>query len=86
MEFSGPALNVDIPNLTVPQFILDSPHELRPHRKDDIPWFIEDGTGRTLCYAEVVILNMPISGRSRATGPPTYARAGERAKFEVEFV
>ncbi|KAK0208848.1 amp dependent CoA ligase [Desarmillaria ectypa] len=54
MEFSGPALNVDIPNLTVPQFILDSPHELRPHRKDDIPWFIEDGTGRTLCHAEVV--------------------------------
>ncbi|KAK0466425.1 amp dependent CoA ligase [Desarmillaria tabescens] len=53
MEFSGPALNVDIPNLTVPQFVLDSPHELRPHRKSDIPWFIEDGTGRTLCHAEV---------------------------------
>ncbi|KAK0481631.1 amp dependent CoA ligase [Armillaria novae-zelandiae] len=53
MEFSGPALNVDIPNLTVPQFILDSPHESRPHRKGDIPWFIEDGSGRTLCHAEV---------------------------------
>lgn len=53
MEFSGPALNVDIPNLTVPQFVLDSPHESRPHRKGDIPWFIEDGSGRTLCHAEV---------------------------------
>lgn len=53
MEFAGPALNVDIPNLTVPQFILDSPHELRPPRKEDVPLFIEDGTGRTLCHAEV---------------------------------
>ncbi len=53
MEYSGAPLKHDIPNLTIPQFILDSPHPLSPSRPDSIPFFIEDSTGRKLHRSEV---------------------------------
>ncbi|KAG8743208.1 hypothetical protein FRC10_000279 [Ceratobasidium sp. 414] len=40
-------------DLTIPQFILDSTHPLRPIRDADSPWLIEDGTGRGVGYEEV---------------------------------
>lgn len=39
--------------LTVVQFILDSPHPIRPLRKHGIPWLIDDNTGRTVDLEEV---------------------------------
>ncbi|KAF8922125.1 amp dependent CoA ligase [Mucidula mucida] len=54
MEYSGAPLKHDIPNLTIPQFILDSPHPLSPSRPDSIPFFIEDSTGRKLHRSEVL--------------------------------
>lgn len=38
---------------TIPQFILDSSHPLRPGRDVNSPWFIEDETGRGIGYEEV---------------------------------
>lgn len=40
-------------DLTVPQFILDEHHPLRPNRPDTCPWLIEDATGRGIGYEEV---------------------------------
>lgn len=53
-EFRGPPLPFVPDNLTLPQFILDSSHPLRPRRVDDaIPWLIEDQSGRKYGYEEV---------------------------------
>lgn len=44
--FEGPPLTHAPPtNLTLPQFILDSTHPLRPVRSTGNPWFIDDTTG-----------------------------------------
>jgi len=40
-------------DLTLPQFILDSTHPTRPIRKEGIPWFIDDTTGRKIGFEEV---------------------------------
>ena len=40
-------------NLTLPQFILDSTHPTRPIRKEGIPWFIDETTGRKIGFEEV---------------------------------
>ena len=40
-------------NLTLTQFILDSTHPTRPIRKEGIPWFIDDTTGRQIGFEEV---------------------------------
>jgi len=42
-------------NLTLTQFILDSTHwrPTRPMRKERIPWFIDDTTGRQIGFEEV---------------------------------
>ncbi|KAG9118429.1 hypothetical protein FRC07_007067 [Ceratobasidium sp. 392] len=38
---------------TVPQFMLDSAHPLRPVRSSSSPWLIEDETGREIGFEEV---------------------------------
>ena len=44
--FEGPPLVHAPPtNLTLPQFLLDSTHPLRPIRSTGNPWFIDDTTG-----------------------------------------
>ena len=40
-------------DLTTVQFLLDSYHPTRPIRGGDIPWLIEDSTGRGIGYEEV---------------------------------
>lgn len=40
-------------DLTIPQFMLDSTHPLRPKRDADSPWLIEDETGRGVGFEEV---------------------------------
>lgn len=40
-------------DLSIPQFILDSTHPLRPIRDANSPWFVEDETGRRVGYEEV---------------------------------
>ncbi|CAE6467638.1 unnamed protein product [Rhizoctonia solani] len=40
-------------DLTIPQFILDSTHPLRPTRDGNSPWLIEDETGRGIGFEEV---------------------------------
>ncbi|KAF9219269.1 acetyl-CoA synthetase-like protein [Gyrodon lividus] len=53
-EVSGGPLNCGVPdNLTIPQFFLDSHHPLRPVRKADSPWLIEDATGRHIGLEEL---------------------------------
>ena len=47
-------------NLSIPQFILDSHHPTRPVRSGDIPWLIEDSTGRKIRFEEVLLLK-PLS-------------------------
>ena len=46
--FEGPPLTHEPPtNLTLPQFMLDSTHPLRPVRSTENPWLIDDTTGVT---------------------------------------
>ncbi|KAJ1299507.1 hypothetical protein OPQ81_006105 [Rhizoctonia solani] len=40
-------------DLTIPQFMLDSTHPLRPVRDANSPWLIEDETGRGIGFEEV---------------------------------
>lgn len=40
-------------DLTIPQFMLDSTHPLRPSRSANSPWLIEDETGRGIGFEEV---------------------------------
>ncbi|PFH54842.1 hypothetical protein AMATHDRAFT_134798 [Amanita thiersii Skay4041] len=40
-------------NLTIPQFILDTNLPYRPLRPSNVPWFIEDQSGRKIFYPEV---------------------------------
>ncbi|ELU36931.1 phenylacetyl-CoA ligase [Rhizoctonia solani AG-1 IA] len=40
-------------DLTVPQFMLDSTHPLRPIRDANSPWIIEDETGRGIGFEEI---------------------------------
>jgi hypothetical protein len=40
-------------DLTLPQFIFDYKHTSRPTRSPEIPWLIEDETGRKIGVDEV---------------------------------
>ncbi|KAG8786434.1 hypothetical protein FRC12_016555 [Ceratobasidium sp. 428] len=40
-------------DLTIPQFMLDLPHPLRPIRDVNSPWLIEDETGREIGFEEI---------------------------------
>lgn len=40
-------------HLTIPQFLLDSHHLERPLRKGQIPWIVDDSTGRSYGIEEV---------------------------------
>lgn len=40
-------------NLSIPQFILDSTHPLRPLRPNNVPWLVEDASGRCVGLEEV---------------------------------
>lgn len=40
-------------NLSIPQFILDTQHAIRPSRPPQSPWVIEDATSKKVGYEEV---------------------------------
>ena len=44
-------------NLTITQFILDSAHSYRPPRPVNVPWLIEDATGRKIGLEEVTMVS-----------------------------
>lgn len=53
-EIHGPNLEAFVPDdLTLPQFILDSYHPLRPIRPSHVPWFIDDASGRGVGHEEI---------------------------------
>jgi hypothetical protein len=53
-EFDGGPLPCAVPDdLTLAQFILDTPHAIRPVRPQSSPWLIEDATGRQVGFEEV---------------------------------
>lgn len=55
-EFHAAGVLPGVPDdLTIPQFILDYHHPLRPVRPQGTPWLIDDATGRTVDYEEVSI-------------------------------
>lgn len=54
MEFHSPTPCPPIPDdLTIPQVMLDNYHPLRPFRAGNIPWLIDDATGREVGFEEV---------------------------------
>ncbi|RDB15263.1 4-coumarate--CoA ligase-like 7 [Hypsizygus marmoreus] len=67
---SAPLPNIP-DDLTIPQFIFDCQHESRPTRRADIPWFIEDETGRKIGEDEL---------RNRTSG----LALGLRSKFGIK--
>ena len=53
-EIRGPTLEAYVPDdLTLPQFMLDSHHPLRPIRPTHVPWFIDNASGRSVAHEEV---------------------------------
>ncbi|KAJ8581986.1 acetyl-CoA synthetase-like protein [Rhizopogon salebrosus TDB-379] len=53
-EICAPNLEAYVPDdLTLPQFILDSHHPLRPIRPSHVPWFIDDASGKRVGHEEV---------------------------------
>ena len=54
-------------NVTLPQFILDTPHPTRPIRKDSIsnPWLIEDRTGNKFGLEEVSTMQSSVQYKGR---------------------
>lgn len=38
----------EIPNVSLPQFILDTQTPLRPYRSPHTPWLIDDSTGKRI--------------------------------------
>ncbi|KAL0951459.1 hypothetical protein HGRIS_008147 [Hohenbuehelia grisea] len=51
--FYGPPAPYIPDDLTIPQFILDSHHPVRPVRSNDIPWFVDDASGTKVGYEEL---------------------------------
>ncbi|KAF7302723.1 Phenylacetyl-CoA ligase [Mycena chlorophos] len=55
--FTSPAGSLPLPfipdNVTIPQFMLETPHSARPHRPASAPWLIEDGSGRRIGLDEL---------------------------------
>lgn len=96
-QFSSPVPLPKIPDdLTIPQFIFRSGgvHESpsRPVRPSNVPFFIEDRTGRGILYEEVCCTHrlsntstgVIIKARPVALGPPPYIRSGKCTKHQVE--
>ena len=53
--FTSPIPCPDIPDdLTCAQFLLDAHHPTRPTRPQDVPWLIDDSTGRRIGFEEVM--------------------------------
>lgn len=55
-EFRAPNeqdLSIIPDDLTVPQFVLDAQHPARPPQDPNMPWLIEDATGRAIGFEEV---------------------------------
>jgi hypothetical protein len=59
-------------DLTIPQFILDSQHELRPERPQTAPWLIADKSGKKLGLEQVRRV-------AQIRGEPTVLRNGLRS-------
>ena len=56
MIFRSPIACPPIPHdLTTAQFMLDTCHSTRPIRTENIPWIIDDSTGRRIGYEEVCL-------------------------------
>ncbi|KAL5535772.1 hypothetical protein ACEPAF_3866 [Sanghuangporus sanghuang] len=54
MEFHSPIPCPAIPDdLTVAQFMLDVQHPMRPVRTENVPWLIEESTGRSVGFEEL---------------------------------
>ncbi|KAL5519237.1 hypothetical protein ACEPAH_920 [Sanghuangporus vaninii] len=54
MEFHSPIPCPAIPDdLTVAQFMLDVQHPIRPVRTENVPWLIEESTGRSVGFEEL---------------------------------
>lgn len=55
MQFRSVAAELpSIPDdLSIPQFILDSQHEMRPDRPQGLPWLVADKSGKALGLNEV---------------------------------
>ena len=54
-EFRSPIPLPHVPdNISIPQFIFRSGTPGRPVRPSDVPFFIEDGTGRAVTYEQVL--------------------------------
>lgn len=58
MEIYSPAGTLPIlpDDLTIPQFIFEFKHGTRPTRGSDVPWLIEDETGRGIGGNEVSLI------------------------------
>ncbi|OCH88436.1 phenylacetyl-CoA ligase [Obba rivulosa] len=54
VDFRSKAELSDVPdNLTIPQFIFGASHPYRPEVKEDVPWLIDDSTGRRIGGEEI---------------------------------
>lgn len=87
MLFNSVAGNIPrIPSdLTIPQFILDSQHELRPERPQSAPWLIADKSGKSLGLEQVRLATLGVQTAHsdlvhtrRCLDPQEDERAGRR--------
>ncbi|KAF8504116.1 phenylacetyl-CoA ligase [Gautieria morchelliformis] len=53
MIFYGAPLSAPPDSLTIPQFFLDFHHRLRPIRRPEIPWLVDDLTGKSYGSEEI---------------------------------
>ena len=72
MQFTAPVRPPPhVPDdLTIPQFLLDSRHPLRPLNTFANPWFIEEGTGRNVGFEEVRCIRVPLALAARGLTCP----------------
>ena len=47
-------------NLTIPQFMFDVSHEIRPKRRKEIPWLIQDESGDKISEDQVHLAYLSI--------------------------
>lgn len=61
----------DIPDdLSIPQFMMDSWHPLRPKRPVGSPWVIDDESGNTLDHEQVSGVEVALISSIPLTSPP----------------
>jgi hypothetical protein len=86
-EFRSPIPLPYVPdNISIPQFIFRSGVPGRPVRPSNVPFFIEDGTGRAVTYEQV--LDASLSGPSHFNeflGPPSYLQPCQCIEHQVEY-